>query len=1078
MTVVTASSKPHDLYFFSDPREMMAGNVEPPRIFLHATAVLERQLLAYCMDRWIKDGVSETAVPNSLGACLGALARENAGKFPLNFLDYLRSRIGGILDDFLRMFPELDPGERDELAGFAAGAGPAESPMLARLMAAFQSQKDQRFALRESLKRLAAKIRELEAKPADSSFEDKIRELKSERGALGNLVKNINAKNLFNFLTEEGLLPNYAFPEQGVTLKAVISRNYRIEADGAENDAQNNSWKTERFVQEYNRPAFAAISEFAPGNTFYVAGHKLTIDRLDLESAQPAPWRLCPDCSHVRLEEGEQSQHCPRCGCRLWGDAGQVRDMLKVQMVYSNVNYNESLIEDDAESRRKTIFNTKILIEINEACNIVDSYSIKNNKFTFGYDYVRKAILREINFGETADNNQFLIYNGQEITCKGFKICRYCGKIQPDGGQPQHTLWCKAVKGSGVPPDQYEERVLLYREFPTEAIRVLVPATTMDPTDEVQQSFVAAFMLGMREQFGNVDHLRTTLARAPEPGTDFSRQYLVIYDSVPGGTGYLKQLMREATSLVKVLRKALAVLEACGCGNEPSDDSQGDSEGETGSGINGDYRGVAGRDGCYRCLLAYRLSRNISQISRSTAMSTLNLILSGGAPTKTAGLGEIEVDGLLGSELERLFVRALSQSGDDIGRASVSNELVRGKEGFRVVMGEEVWEMEPQVRLGPAEGVAIETVADFVLWPRRGGGDHRPVAVYTDGFRFHRDRVDDDTRKRAAILAAGKFRVWSLGWRDVKTDRQPDGSTPETLAPGNMPGGLAAFKKALRALKADLADQFFFSDPSRSLDLLVRYLKQPDAEDRFAKLAGAFAFSLLDFGACRDEAAFGEWRRQVEAIGEKTGGDWADCEFGSAFFGAFDPEGPSGGLSVYSGISSADARNPDASRLIRVLAVLEDREDRRGAGYEGAWNGFWHLSNVMQFSGRFLGVTRKGLEGSAYDGLWRMGPDNGEEAAETGLPNDWGVDGELISDPAVAAFIGKWRDRGIPAPDTVGLELAGDDGSVVGEAELAWESVKVALVLPGKPGEERAFAAQGWRVVSLGDELSPSWFDS
>ena len=42
-----ATGMPHDLYFYSNPVEMMAGSVQPPGVFLDAIAVLERQLLAF-----------------------------------------------------------------------------------------------------------------------------------------------------------------------------------------------------------------------------------------------------------------------------------------------------------------------------------------------------------------------------------------------------------------------------------------------------------------------------------------------------------------------------------------------------------------------------------------------------------------------------------------------------------------------------------------------------------------------------------------------------------------------------------------------------------------------------------------------------------------------------------------------------------------------------------------------------------------------------------------------------------------------------------------------------------------------
>ena len=77
--------------------------------------------------------------------------------------------------------------------------------------------------------------------------------------------------------------------------------------------------------------------------------------------------------------------------------------------------------------------------------------------------------------------------------------------------------------------DAYEECLFLYREFTTEILRLLIPATTMDSSSVKVESFVAAFMLGMKEYFGNVDHLRATVSEVPVPDADYRKQYLVIY---------------------------------------------------------------------------------------------------------------------------------------------------------------------------------------------------------------------------------------------------------------------------------------------------------------------------------------------------------------------------------------------------------------------------------------------------------------------------------------------------------------------------------------------------------------------
>ena len=69
-TLVTGTA--HDLYFFSDPREMLQGQVNPPGCYLDAAAILRRQLLAYSLDRWVISGIDHQALPKQLKAVLGA----------------------------------------------------------------------------------------------------------------------------------------------------------------------------------------------------------------------------------------------------------------------------------------------------------------------------------------------------------------------------------------------------------------------------------------------------------------------------------------------------------------------------------------------------------------------------------------------------------------------------------------------------------------------------------------------------------------------------------------------------------------------------------------------------------------------------------------------------------------------------------------------------------------------------------------------------------------------------------------------------------------------------------------------
>jgi DEAD/DEAH box helicase domain-containing protein len=1043
-----ANAKPHDLYFYADPLEMMAGNVEPPKVFLKASAVLERQFLAYCMDSWIKKGVPENVIPEHIGVCLNNLTAQNTDRYPFNFLSYVQGNNSVLLRTFIQMFPELDENEKADLTNYARGAGVTDSPMHVKVLESFDSLKKQKDALLQNTKQLKKLIKDLERKPKDSSYDEEIKELKSERAALVSVRRSIDNKIVFNFLSDEGLLPNYAFPESGIILKAVL---YRKE-DNAGAEEEPPKKKYEKRVYEYSRSASAAISEFAPANHFYAEGRKLTINQIDLTSAQAAKWRLCPNCSHAQLEEaGRNTSSCPECGSPAWADSGQVRSMLKVQMVYSNMDYTKSLIGDESDDRQTTFYSKQLLVDVNEDEDISIAYRMDNEEFNFGYEFVKKATLREINFGESDIAGEQLTVAGQDGIRKGFKICKYCGKIQPEKGKPEHSFTCKA-RNSLTTDGSYEEFLFLYREFVTEALRILVPATTMDSSNTRQESFVAAFMLGMKEYFGNVDHLHATLSEVPVANADYRKQYLVIYDSIPGGTGYLKQLMLKRHSLIEIFEKALSVLENCECKN----DSQ--------------------KDGCYHCLFAYRQSGNIGQISRVSAIRLLKQILSGKDNLEEIPkLSMVPVNNLFESELERRFIEALSQMGNDKRPLSITNILVHNKEGYQLKIGSAVWEIEPQVKLDASFGVPAETRADFVLWPTRMCGTQKAVAVYVDGFIYHKDRVADDTLKREAVRRSGKFRVWSLSWKDVQSVFKVQGEyATDTLLPGKMPSGSKMYKPAVEAAHAEALRP----EKSPAMELLAQYLANPESENLFEAHANAYAFSLLDPSIASDSTAFADWKHDMAEIQEALEVDFV-FDFKRSFFGKWRPRTTNPQMTVFSGVLNDDMKNDKFNAAVSVYASLDDKEENRTDKYEQEWNGFWQFFNVMQFLKGFAAVSAVGLRNMVYSSLSAAFTE--QEEAQV-IADDsravWSADIlTQILDASVKVFSSRCMERGIPSPDFAGYELANGAGLVIGEAELVWEKRKIALLLPGQEEHKNAFVSEGWTVISLEDEIQPALFE-
>jgi DEAD/DEAH box helicase domain-containing protein len=104
---------------------------------------------------------------------------------------------------------------------------------------------EERKRLKNQIDILLRRIKAKEAEPKSQNYAEEIGELERERSGLMELVQKINQKSTLNFFTDEGLLPNYAFPEAGVTLKSVIWRQRMTQGNaeqGKYETRQDKSW--------------------------------------------------------------------------------------------------------------------------------------------------------------------------------------------------------------------------------------------------------------------------------------------------------------------------------------------------------------------------------------------------------------------------------------------------------------------------------------------------------------------------------------------------------------------------------------------------------------------------------------------------------------------------------------------------------------------------------------------------------------------------------------------------------------------------------------------------------------------
>lgn len=1038
VTTLADGASPHDLYFYEQPMEMMAGQVNPPGVFLQAAEVLRRQLLAFCIDCWVASGIPETALPDKTSVALDAVEKNDLSRFPYNLLTFVQKDEAALLERFFNLLgDDLQPRVRDRLRDYMLGQGDLDGLRIG-LLKLLEELAKERTGHRKRAEETKRRIQILNQQPRDEATQAHIDELTRERESALGQAKEIGARELLGTLTDAGLIPNYAFPEAGVELKSLL---WRKRSDGEEGSSAYVTLP----AQTYERPASSALSEFAPENRFYANRRRVEIDQINMALAKAEQWRLCPSCHHMEnlLQSGDSNTSCPRCGDVMWANVTQQRTLLRFRQAMANANDKYSRIDDSSDDREPRFFLRQMLVDF-EPDTVEIAWKLESDALAFGFEFIRHANFRDINFGEKGKAGESFRVADHESVRPGFKLCRYCGMVQKPprrrptgetGPAQSHVRDCQAYGSDD--PKHIIDCLYLYREFSSEALRILVPYTRSGLDDTVLQSFMAALQLGLKKRFGGkVDHLRIT--DQEEPGKDGAprRHYVLLYDSVPGGTGYLHQLLsQDAQTLTEVLGQAYQAIQSCSCNEHPD------------------------KDGCYRCLYQYRQGRSMAMVSRRSAAAMLGeLIGSLDRLERVTSISEIFINPNFDSVLESRFVESLRRlSGvEKLPTVRVLQEVVQGKTGYLLEVGAERYWMRTQVDIGADQGVIAASRPDFLLVPVRPETSRRPIAVFADGWQYHRDDLRGDARKRSALVASGRYWVWSVIWDDV-----------EAALTGSVASDLDVVALHRRADTDNLVAHAVarlgvtpVPTPENAVASLLRWLAVPSGEgtsnpglDRQQRQAAVLACRLTTSPGTAErkvaEVVLEQLARALpegmnempagaaNALSLQSDGDviasmaWAPAFMAGEFVGG------------YGAVQMCSARASDVAAL------------------KSAWRQWLALFNQLQVLPNTFLVEDAGLmHGDYIDMGTRI---IGSMAlADTGD----GAWTDILSKALVVMRAGleQLRAQGVEAPDQVGFEWA-SSGEVVAEAELLWERAKVAVLLVQQMEQKERWFADGWNVV-------------
>ena len=745
------AGEPHDMYYYEYPLEMMQGEVNTPGCFLEAKDILRRHFLAFCIDSWTTDDAGHTLPHHIRELHLINDNIFNDKAFVLNqIVTFIKNNKASLSSAFRSQYEEKT---REALERLFETLG--DGTFYNRLINEFALLADRLHHLGKELEEYDAQKKHIQANdPALKQIEMLISATKKQYG-------QIMEESMIEYMTNAGLLPNYAFPETGVKLQANIYSSREKE------DKEGNVAEPKTF--ELTRAASQGIKELAPGNYFYTQKYKLNVSGLNTFDWKDSltEMKFCSKCDCVALkgESGFETAACPKCNDPSWGV--NRHPVLKFTGARCIMHNNDAAIDDTNEDRdsEKYIIKRHYMFHHTGATT---SYAIRG--VGFGIEFCNNMELYEVNYGmQMQSGSKVEVNNDPLVALNGFITCRHCGKSTPIlsgvNQEEQHYKFC-THKDKAFADDingEVFETLYLYRHMQTEAIKILLPIQIMDAAAAVEM-FKAGVELGMKAYYkSSPEHIRIDSYEEMNLATMKKDHYLVMYDTIPGGTGYLSKLY-DTEEFTKLLQMAYEKIHECTCQWE-------------------------GKDCCYHCILTYGNQYKREAFSREAAETLFEKLISHASSWETlsGSVGTISQTGVAeDSELELKFVGALKTISRNNGWEF---EKVADADSYRydlhIIDGDNdlIYYVIPQFALGGHYGVRNYTVADFqiICMAATINGmnieriDKLPMwSIFLDGYTFHAKapnmRFYSDKAKRDGIhdSTTHKLYSWTLTWEDIQ----------------------------------------------------------------------------------------------------------------------------------------------------------------------------------------------------------------------------------------------------------------------------------------------------------------------
>ena len=353
-----------------------------------------------------------------------------------------------------------------------------------------------------------------------------------------NLSSTNNDFYSYRYLASQGFLPGYNFP--AMPLLAWVP------------DISNNEDKSTML----SRARFLGLAEFGPRNVIYHRGRIYRIDRLKINvqegtatAANELPTisvAICPHCGYAHILNGETVYNeCENCGAALSPD-NNIAGLYKVSMVETS-EIERISIED--ENRRSQGFEMQTLYRfaktpagavLKETSEVLDG-----NHVIATLTYAPAASVWRVNLGWKHRLNQ---------KTKGFVINPLTGYWRNEGPDADEKE---------TEEDKFQEKTASQTIVPfvTDTRNILLFEPKIDgkatETLDITMATLQAALKRSIEQTYQIESSEIFVEPIPRPK---ERRMLLIYESGEGGSGVLRDIIKNPDAISRIAREALELM--------------------------------------------------------------------------------------------------------------------------------------------------------------------------------------------------------------------------------------------------------------------------------------------------------------------------------------------------------------------------------------------------------------------------------------------------------------------------------------------------------------------------------------